>query len=458
MHKDMKHPHYGSLNLSFPKYLAVAVLSALASMSVNRFSKAFRSIDALLIIPVVNTYGDSIHQFHQGKLFAKQKRIKVHAIVINEPPAVEVAKVIMDVEELTFYREPIFDLIRKIIPSGKRRSSIDHLVYYHLRKIFYTDAFSFYEENTLPWHEIDLNKNQRIEGDKGDPTHNPYFSEFLTRKPYYFVEFIKYSELLTATDDYAMRKLDVPIQELKKSLGLKRPYICIHVKEQLASVNLAQPRAVGNVGAYKRMLSHLIAAGYEIVALGKNRETIVELEKLGVNPYGVSEYQSIANDFNLVAGCEFYIGNNSGPYALALAFRKPMLMINFVGLGEATVANPLALYLIKRVFDILSGKILTISEYLMSQAFYYHSSEYFGAANARYRLIDNTEREIFDSCVEFQERLQVFKYSGTHAHLDTKEQLEIAKELNITQGCMYFSRPVLAAANFQISLAECREL
>jgi putative glycosyltransferase (TIGR04372 family) len=267
------------------------------------------------------------------------------------------------------------------------------------------------------------------------------------RKPYYFADWIKYSLLLEQSIDN-VSTINCPDQEITRLLQIDKPYICIHVKEHDPDIRGVQPRGIKDIAPYGGMVEFLMQAGYDVVALGKNQKTLKSLKSFGAKAYGISPHQSVKNDFSLISGCEFYIGNNSGPYDIAIALRKPMLMINFIGISEVTVYKPLALYLMKRVYDQELGRVMTVAEYLKSEALYHHSSSFFESNAGRFTLIDNSDLEIMSACKEFLKRFTCFKLTGHHAQLNNVEQDSFLKKIDRTHGCMYFSRPLLAAVSF----------
>jgi putative glycosyltransferase (TIGR04372 family) len=209
-----------------------------------------------------------------------------------------------------------------------------------------------------------------------------------------------------------------------------------------------QPRGINDLNTYKELIRYLINNNYNVVLIGKDYENIIKLEKMGAKPYGNSKFQSVKNDFLIINNCKFYIGNNSGPYAVALALRKPMLMINFIGLVEATVSTDLSIYLLKKIFNIDQQKLLSIHEYLQCCSLYHHSSEFFEKNREKFCIVDNTEHEILEACKEFIERYNYYCNNDIDLFENSPEQNDFINNLDYSHACAYVSHPVLARINF----------
>ncbi len=437
----MKHSHYGELNLSFTKYFIVSIISQISRLSVLLFLIKKKFPEHFIVIPVVNTYGDSIHQFHQAKLYGKITNTSLSVILIEEPPAIDVAKIIFENNLIVIYEEPVFNLFRCLVPKKYRKASIDHLIYFHLRKSLSKKLYRFYDETNLP---IIYSYSQNTLKGKYK---NKSFEDFLNRRPYYFADFIKYSNLLSSLKDSDSYQFEV--KSILKLFNIDKPYVCLHIKEiEVKMGPRIQPRGINDISTYIGLIEYLIRNNYEVILLGNKNEYINILEKYGAKAYGNSIYQSVKNDFSLIKNCQFYIGNNSGPYAVAIALRKPLLMINFIGLAEATVAADLSIYLIKKIFDKKLEKILTIQEYLQSSSFYHHNSEFFENNKEKFSIIDNTEHEIIEACKEFLEKFTTYSQCGRNLENYSQEQFEFIANLDHSHGCAYISRPVLAKINF----------
>jgi putative glycosyltransferase (TIGR04372 family) len=436
----MRHSHYGTLEISYLKFLKIAILTKIGQLSVWLYFRKHKILNKTYIVPSVNTFGDSVHQFHQSLLLFNKRKIDYELILVDESPAKEVAKEIFENQYITYYREPLFSLIRSLIPSRYRRSSIDYLIHYHLRIYLGDKVLKFNEEIEVP---IEVSQ---VVGMQPSFKWNKFVFNFLSKKPYHFKEFIKYSELISTAKLGSVKKTQD--NSLLAALNLTRPYVCLHIKEKSTVVSKIQPRGIEDPTTYITTINYFVSKGYQVVLMGKNQSNYQVLSNCPVINYSGSELQNIHNDFILIANCVFYCGNNSGPYSIALACKKPLLMVNFFGLCESTIYNPLALYLIKKIFIKQEARFLTVEEFLDSEHFYHHDSEYYIRLCDKVDLLDNSSDEVLAASVEFIGRLEIFTDNGYHDDLNDTQQRHYLSLINPSHLCLFHSRSLLAKSNF----------
>lgn len=441
----MKHKHYGCLDLSAFKYICVCIISFLAKVSTAIYKYPSFHSNSMIVVPVVNTFGDSVHIFHQSKLAAIIANRECHVILTPTSPASDVATVLFEEKYIHYYNEPLYLIMRSLIPAHLRRSSIDHLILYHLRVKFRDAGYA--------WADAQGNSIEDIFGvalkeDQPDAW-NAHLKVFMKSTPQYFIEFIRYSRLLNSSLSVSYASAGMPdVDSLKRQLGINSPYVCMHIKETMAGSNCLQPRSIKSRETYKALINLIVSRGYTVVEIGASHSSRAFSNTTGYVNYANSELQSIVNDIQLIRGCEFYIGNNSGPWSIALMHRKPLLMLNFTALSIATVKTPLSLYLIKKILDKNKLKLMSIEEYMDSDFFYHEDSAYFSLAEKGYAIEDNTEAEIFSAAEEFLERLDLYLKNGSDSSLNNDQQETYLRKINPSHLCLYESRALLAKANF----------
>lgn len=441
----MKHKHYGSLDLSVFKYICVCIISFIAKASTILYRCPRLPSNSIIVVPVVNTLGDSTHIFHQSQLIAELESRECHVILTPTAPASDVAMALFDEKYVHFYSEPLYLMARFLIPKAFRRSSIDHLILYHLRRRLCAAGDAFYSAHglgvddifgaTLKEHQLNLS--------------NKHLELFLKRTPQSFVELVKYSRLLNLSAFAPGVGSGTPNPAfLHKQLGITSPYVCMHIKEKIGNQNFPQPREISNRETYKALINLIVSRGYTVVEIGAAHPSRTFGNIAGYVNYANSEFQSIANDIELIRGCDFYVGQNSGPYSIALMFRKPLLMLNFIGLPINTVKTPFSLYLIKKIIDKNKGRLMSVDEYMDSECFYYNDLVYFSLVERRYAPQDNTEMEIVSAGEEFLERLSLYRERGDDSLLNSDQQEDYLRKINLSHLCLYESRALLAKVNF----------
>jgi putative glycosyltransferase (TIGR04372 family) len=109
-------------------------------------------------------------------------------------------------------------------------------------------------------------------------------------------------------------------------------------------------------------------------------------------------------DLYLTAKCSFYIGPNSGPCALPIIFRRPLIYVNVVPLGGARIVRPCDLYIPKLLWSKDKKRMLTFAETLSSGAAeFFNTDDYIKLG---VEVIENTPDEIANAAIEMDERIK----------------------------------------------------
>ncbi|WP_143871758.1 TIGR04372 family glycosyltransferase [Catenovulum sediminis] len=211
--------------------------------------------------------------------------------------------------------------------------------------------------------------------------------------------------------------------ELKNSIynefGIhaKRPIVCLHVRDSkyLTSVVGGKDTTYHDyrdvdILNYESTIRWLIGAGYTVVRIGQYTNQKLSIDSdfyIDLNQRNESSNVSLA-ELIFIRDCVFYLGINSGPFAIAASFDKPCLLVNcapyvhvygkniwnifkkliddegkaksFVEIAQGTtLKNNLGIE--ERVLDIYNGQVL---------------------AGYGYSYIENTSSEIIQATIEFE--------------------------------------------------------
>jgi putative glycosyltransferase (TIGR04372 family) len=107
-------------------------------------------------------------------------------------------------------------------------------------------------------------------------------------------------------------------------------------------------------------------------------------------------------DLFLMARTRFFLGADSGPPALALAFDRPAIQVNCVPMGHGSF-RPGDLFLPKLYWSQRESRLLTFSEVLLGDGRYWTNSDEFELHDIN--LVDNTAEEIRSVTIEMLDRL-----------------------------------------------------
>lgn len=119
--------------------------------------------------------------------------------------------------------------------------------------------------------------------------------------------------------------------------------------------------------------------------------------------------KKILLDLFLFARCLFFIGDTSGNYSLAQAFRKPICFFNFVPFGHFHSWDKNSLTIFKNIKDNKTGKLKKYCHILKYQYGYeIHNDK----SNISRKYINNTKKEILETVKEMEARISGSSYNS----------------------------------------------
>ena len=114
-------------------------------------------------------------------------------------------------------------------------------------------------------------------------------------------------------------------------------------------------------------------------------------------------------DLFLFSRCLFFIGDTSGNYSLAQAFRRPICFFNFAPLGHFHSWDKNSLTIFKNIKDNKTGKLKKYSHILKYQYGYeIHNDK----SNISRTYINNTKKEILETVKEMEARISGSSYNS----------------------------------------------
>ena len=328
---------------SLLKVVQLRILYILMRISLMLFSVKIPDSNKYIIgASFVNTYGDSLYYYSYLKLKAIKENKKIIIICTTSNPAFDIIKCILNKDEYIVYNNIVYNVILFFIQKKYARSSIDYVLMWAIRKK-YTNMvlFTFDELLGRKEHYVNglnqssTNKNKHIRCIDNIIRHYKSFNfNFLLKRLDYYNLLEKndiHNEFLNKFSD----RYKEEFSSLKRRIGINKRYVCLHIKEYDFNLSAEQqPRGIKSPNNYISAISYILTNGFQVVLLGKNKFRSIFIDESGFIDYQNSGFQSILNDLILINGCDFYIGNNSGPYDGAIMFKKPIMLINCVGINE----------------------------------------------------------------------------------------------------------------------------
>jgi putative glycosyltransferase (TIGR04372 family) len=146
-----------------------------------------------------------------------------------------------------------------------------------------------------------------------------------------------------------------------RDMGLQegQQFVCLVVREGGEVEALSRNHSVHDFEAAALALAE---AGIAVVRMGASNCTPMKVKHNLVFDYANSGRRSELADIYLMANCKFTVSTMSGPDALALAFRRPVLYIDVAHYGLVFSGTRLTTWVPARLKDIATSKILSLSE------------------------------------------------------------------------------------------------
>ena len=120
--------------------------------------------------------------------------------------------------------------------------------------------------------------------------------------------------------------------DLFQNLGIPSgtPYICIVTREGGSEEGFLRNKDINDLS---ELIDALVDRGVAVIRLGGPNSEPLKNSGCFVIDYAHSKYKSAEGDIFLVANCRFMVSTMTGPDALALAFRKNVLLLDISHYG-----------------------------------------------------------------------------------------------------------------------------
>lgn len=206
-------------------------------------------------------------------------------------------------------------------------------------------------------------------------------------------------------------------EQIRKKIGLPKDawFTCVHVrdggyyeKNSDYREGIAKRLRNSNIEKYSRALKLITESGGWVVRLGNSSmKPLNKMEK--VIDYPFTEFKSDLMDIYFLKECLFFLGPQSGIADVAIMFQKPSIFIDHF--SEIIIPPPhhgdLCIY--KHVYSLVENRRLKLSE-LMNEFEKNKGINFY--TTKQFKLIENSEQEIFDVVKEFLDQKERFyKYS-----------------------------------------------
>jgi putative glycosyltransferase (TIGR04372 family) len=172
-----------------------------------------------------------------------------------------------------------------------------------------------------------------------------------------------------------------------------------------------------NIDSYKKVALALAQKGYWVYRMGKVVESPFHVDNTKIVDYATSKKRTDLLDIWLMANCYFAISTSAGLDAIPEIFRRPIVFVNHLPVGNLKTGNKQHIELFKKVISQETKKPLSLREHIESGAIHCLKSHVF--RSMQLEIIDNSEDEITDVVLEMEARL-----SGDWVNNPTDDDLQ----------------------------------
>lgn len=170
---------------------------------------------------------------------------------------------------------------------------------------------------------------------------------------------------------------------LEIGIDPRRPYVCLIVRDGGHYKSKGDIESSGyelinfNINDFASAAAVLIAHGYQVIRMGSGSEQPFTDAPEGVIDYASSKHRSEFLDVYLAATCAFAISTQTGPDAVCMLFRRPVLYVDVTRYGQFFFGSKIATWTPVRLLK--DGKILNLSEVVGSEIAWFKDPNLFAA-------------------------------------------------------------------------------
>jgi len=355
------------------RFFLVSALKIFALLSVIIYRFIYIKKEINYSTPTVQTYGDTLRHYQLIYLLNINYKKKFHIISLNKEPCKTFLPFFFNNNNYSFYNEFFYLFLRKYLSRIKKLSGIikefdDQILTYLIK---YNSSLKYYKKN----YSLDKDAVYKRLKDK--------FSDEFLKKYIYDRKFNNKAQslykigLLTKKCNVNFNKLinQSEYQVLKNNLKINLKYVCLHLRYTDDSDLRKDIRSINNLDSYTDLIKYIISEGYKVIVMGSNQDKFkLKLENKEIIYYKDSVFQNYKNDLLLIANCDLYIGNNSGPITAAEIFKKKTIIFDSYPICWSRYLDQ-RVYHYKKIMNLNTNKILSSSEIIKDSIFFDASFE-----------------------------------------------------------------------------------
>jgi putative glycosyltransferase (TIGR04372 family) len=182
-------------------------------------------------------------------------------------------------------------------------------------------------------------------------------------------------------------------------------YVCLHAREGQYSPADEYMHSYRNlsIADFEKAVSYIVLNGGVCIRMGD--ATMSPAPKMpGLIDYALSDFKRDWMDLFLAANCTFFLGSNSGAYAMSSLFGVPSAIVNMAPLSAAPTfgKNDISIPMLYKSDE--SDMIMDLKYVMQSKSATFRLTEEF--QEARISLVKNTPEDILDLTIEQLDRIR----------------------------------------------------
>jgi len=149
-----------------------------------------------------------------------------------------------------------------------------------------------------------------------------------------------------------------------------KPYVCLIVRDSGHYKSKGDTESAGyellnfDINNFAGVAEELIENGFQVIRMGSGTESPFTNKPTGVVDYAVSKSRSEFLDVYLAATCSFAVSTQTGPDAVCMLFRRPVLYVDVTRYGQFFFGSNIATWSPVRLFK--NGELLNLSDVVNS--------------------------------------------------------------------------------------------
>jgi putative glycosyltransferase (TIGR04372 family) len=162
-----------------------------------------------------------------------------------------------------------------------------------------------------------------------------------------------------------------------------KPYVCLIVRDGGHYKSKGEIESDGyellnfDINDFSGVAEKLIENGFQVIRMGSGSERPFTSKPDGVIDYALSPNRSEFLDVFIAATCEFAVSTQTGPDAVCMLFRRPVLYVDITSYCQFFFGSQLATWSPVRLLK--NGKILKLSEVVNSEIAWFKNPNLFAA-------------------------------------------------------------------------------